>query len=316
MTPILFIVGGIILVNGLLSTMETAFFSVPLIRVKMWSETGWRGKILFDLKQKSEIPLVTLLTLSNITTVVGSMWVGSLVVRVYGSEWIGLASGVLTFVIVIFSEIIPKKLGDHFSHVIALNGAVVLWFVSFLFRPFAWLIDKVLSPFKSETELKITSEEEIAFLAELAGREGLIESDESDLIKKAFVLNDVTAGEIMTRLDDLSFLPGDSSLIDKQRLILNSRQSYFPVVGDNFRPIGIVRRSFLMTALLKGYRQLAARDLCHEPFLVGENERADHLLEILRSSSDGLALVVCGSGSLLGVVELETILEQLVGEIV
>lgn len=279
MLNIVLIILSIVFLNALISMTEAAFFSSPLVKIEFWSKKSWRARILRFLKKKSETAIVAIVSLSNIVTIGGSMFVGALVTARFGSEWLGVASGVITFIMMVFSEIIPKRIGERYYRFIALNSAIFLLILSFIFKPLAWFIMKITGPLTVRSkDTKLTSEEEISFLVDLAGKEGSIEPDEKALIKKAFILNDLKVKDLQDKVEISASLKENKSLSEVRNTITNLHYLYLPVVDKDTgkKPVGIINRLTAMTALLKGYNNLSVSDLLiSNPLLVKMDEKLD-----------------------------------------
>lgn len=302
----------VIFINGLLSLTEAAFFTIPLYRVRLLAEKKWRAKILLGLKTKSELPLVAIISLSNITTIVGSMFIGAMVTSRFGSEWLGVFSGIATFLIMVFSEIVPKKIGERFNQVISLNTAIFLKLVSFLFYPLAWLVHKMVSPFTAKTKLPLTSEEEIAFLAKIGGREGSIEEDESAMIEKVFALNDLPVTKLINSFSEIVKLDGRISLLDAKEKIMSATSTHLPIyTGQEDNITGMAYRPHLLSALLRGEGRRPTKEYGHLPITVSIDQKADKVLELMQKYKT-YAVLVYEHGQLRGVIELENLLRQLI----
>ncbi|HDP37038.1 MAG TPA: DUF21 domain-containing protein [Candidatus Atribacteria bacterium] len=319
MLNIILIILGIVFLNAIISMTEAAFFSASLVKIEFWSKKSWRARILRFLKKKSETAIVTIVSLSNIVTIGGSMFIGALVTARFGSEWLGVTSGVVIFIMMVFSEIIPKRIGERYYRFIALNSAIFLLFLSFIFKPLAWLVMKITGPLTIRSQdTKLTSEEEISFLVDLAGQEGSIEADEKALIKKAFILNDLKVRDLKEKIEDIVFIREDQSLFEIKDIITSSHHLYLPVVSkkQDKKPVGIINRLTAMTALLKGYNRLLVADLLiTNPLLVSMDEKLDDLLEKFKKNRTELAIVINENKEMVGVVELDRVLEIIIGQI-
>lgn len=307
----------ILVLDSLVSATEAAFFSMPQNRVRLLSEKSWNAKILLGLKEKSEVPIATLISLSNIITIVGSVIIGALVNKNFGSQWLGLISAMLTFLIMVFAEIIPKKLGERFSERVSLAAAPPLKIISFVFTPIIWFVDLIVRPFARRERIFTTSETEIAFLAKIGGKEGAIEESESQLIERVFKLNDVTARDLMTPRTSVQFIDGNQGLADAKEEIVHTRHSRLPVFdGTRDNIIGIAHQRDLLGAIARGEEKHLVREYAREAFLVPESRLADDLLRDFQQKKNHLGIVIDEHSGVIGVVGLEDVLEELVGEII
>ncbi|MEB3355841.1 MAG: DUF21 domain-containing protein, partial [Synechococcales bacterium] len=179
----------VILGSALCSGTEAALLSVPILRVRQLAQSEQRRAIaLLKVREQINRPIATIVILNNIFNIVGSILVGQVTAVVLGDAWLGLISGVLTFLIIVFAEILPKTVGERFAEPIALAVAQPLLGLTTLFAPLVWIIEKVTAPVTQGRQMPITDEAEIRFLAKLGRQEGIIEEDEAEMIQRVFHL--------------------------------------------------------------------------------------------------------------------------------
>jgi CBS domain containing-hemolysin-like protein len=316
MVNLVLIVILIIFLDSLISASEAAIYSVPLHRVKLLAEKNKVGKILLSLKESMERPIATLVALSNFVTVSGSIFVGVLAAKEMDDWRLGVFSAMLTFLIIIFGEIIPKRLGERFSTAVAMVAATPVQFISYLFWPITWVIKKITEPFL-EKDQRTTSEEEIAFLATLAEEEGAIETGERKLIQRIFRFNDITAADIMTPKHMVTFVDGNKTVGEMAEFIQKTNHSRLPVFeNEENNVIGIVHQRNLLLAITKGELGQPIKNYAWDAMIVPETRIIDDLLKDMRDKRAQLAVVVSEYGNIVGVVGIEDIIEELVGEII
>jgi CBS domain containing-hemolysin-like protein len=315
MSSLILVVLVILILDGIVSASEAAIFSVPLNRAKMHAEKSNSGKILLSLKESMERPIVTLISLSNLITIIGSMITGIMASNIFSEVGVGIFAAILTLFIMIFAEIIPKRLGERFPDAIALTMAWPIKVISTIFTPITWFIDKVTAPFDKKQK-PFTSEEEITFLAKMGTKEGSIEQYESELIQKVFKLKDITAGDMMTPKSFVFFLNGNKTLGELENEIRTSKHSRIPIYDRTPNQIlGIAYQKELLEALIQGKRDIQLKEFAQQPLVVPEDKLGDDLLRVFKESKQHLAIVIDDHGNVVGVVGLEDILEELVGEI-
>ncbi|MDP2598683.1 MAG: hemolysin family protein [Candidatus Liptonbacteria bacterium] len=306
----------IIIFDALVSAAEAAIYSVPVHRARFLAEQGRMGKSLLALKESMERPITTLTALSNLITIAGSIIVGLMADSRFNSGWVGFIAGILTFLVTIFGEIIPKRMGERYAEPVALFSAPVIQIISGVFSPVSWLTGYLTKPFLSERH-QTTSEEEIAFLANVAEKEGTIERGESQMIQRIFRFNDITATDIMTPRQFVDFIDGAKTVGELADFIKTAKHSRFPVYeGDKNNIIGIVHQRNLLKALAEGELVQPVKNYAWEAMVVPESRLADDLLRDMRDKRAQLAVVVSDYGDILGVAGIEDVLEELVGEII
>lgn len=309
---ILVIVAG----SAFFSGLEAALFAVPLSRAKVFEEQKKKGaRSLVKIKEGMSRPIVVIVIFNNIFNIVGSIFVGVFATKLLGSAWIGLISAILTFLIITFGEIIPKTIGEKYADKISLVTARPLLLMIRVFSPVIWLLEKITNRFGAPR--KIVSEEELRILSHLGHLEGEIEKDERDMIQRVFTLNDITASEIMTPRTVVVALEAEKTLGNLEHEIYNLHNSRLPVYTENLdNIIGVCNRVDLLIALGKDKKQATVSDFVQSAIFVSETTKADDLLPLFQRERYHLAIVQDDFGGTAGVVTLEDVLEQLVGEIV
>ncbi|MGK7931010.1 MAG: hemolysin family protein [Microcystaceae cyanobacterium] len=318
MLQILVVVLVVLLGSAMCSCSETALFSVPLVKVRQLAQSKRPAALaLYGIRQKMNRPIATIVIINNIFNIVGSIVIGSLAASVLGETWIGVFSAILTLLIILFAEIIPKTLGERYATKIALAIAIPLRFLTVIFTPLVWLIEKVTSPFTKGKKLPSTNETEIRFLATIGYKEGVIEGNEAEMIQRVFQLNDLTATDVMTPRVIVTHLSGSLNLEDCQEEIIKSQHSRIIISGESIdQVLGIALKSELLTALIERKQREKLSDLTRPVRFVPESIHADKLLKQFQESREHLMVVLDEYGGVAGVVTLEDVIEVLTGEIV
>ncbi len=318
MTQLITAVSIVLVSSAFFSGSEAALFSVPIVRVRQLAESGQAAALaLLKIRQNMSRPIATIVILNNIANIVGSIIVGSVATRTLGSESLGVVSGILTFLVIIFSEIIPKTLGERYAERIGLIVARPVLGLAFLFTPLVWVIERLTSPITRGARLPTTNEAEIRLLAHIGSQEGIIESDESEMIQRIFRLNDLSANDILTPRVNLTYLESDSTLEEVKQDILESQHSRIIVIGESIDDVrGIAYKNELLAAMVSGKYDQPVVALAHEAHFVPESIRADRLLELIQQTRKHLMVVLDEFGGTAGVVTLEDVLEVITGEIV
>lgn len=311
-------VAAVLLSSALCSGSEAALFSVSLIRVRGMVQQNKPGaKALLAIKQKMERPIGTIVILNNIANIVGSILVGGIATKALGSEWLGLFSAVLTFLVIIFSEIIPKSMGETHSDFIAPLIARPVLQISRLFMPLLWSIEQITKPLSSGRVGWTTNESEIKLMAKIGHTEGIIEQDESEMIHRVFQLNDKKASDLMTPRISMTYVAGTTPLQEAVTELLNSQHSRILVVGETIDDVlGVVLKTEIMKAYIQGQTERPIADFCREIARVPKSQAADVLLKHFQTTRQHIAVVLDEYGGVVGVITLEDVLEVLTGEIV
>jgi CBS domain containing-hemolysin-like protein len=297
--------------------VEAAILSVPLIKVRILTEGKRKGaKDLLELKKNIHSAIATIVIINNAVNIIGAIFVGRMVTGLFGSNWLGIASAVFTFAIIIISEVIPKTIGEHYRITISLASAKPLRVIMFVVKPVVSAIVLVAASFKRESTFPKVTEEEIKMMLKLGSKEGTVELDEEALCSRVFKLNDLKASQMMRTIDGVYGLPHDRRLLEVKDAIINSPYSRLIVYEkDPVRIIGSCQQRVLLRELSKYNYSATVKDFMTAPIFVTENERADSLLEKFQAYHQHLFIVRNERGKNIGIVTMEDVLEELFGEI-
>ena len=313
---LLFIIIFVIFFSGVFSGLEAALFAVQDNRVHVLLKNKVRGaKALSTIKQKIQRPIIAIVIGNNIANIVGSIVVGTIAASLFESAGIGIVSAILTLGIIIFGEIIPKTLGEHYNEPIALFAAPILLYVTKVLSPVIWSLERITMGLTKESIS--VSEEDVQVLSDMGHAEGTIEDDEREMIERVFTLNDLTAKDILTPRTVLSVIQKDENLSDLKEKIMEMEYSRIPVYGEDIDDIvGIVLRKDILENLISGNENGKISDIMRETIWVPETILLDSLLPLFQKERAHMAVVEDEFGGVVGVVTLEDVLEELVGEIV
>ena len=316
MTIFIFLILLVILGSAFFSGLEAALFAISQSKVELLKEQKVRGAgSLYKIKQKMSRPITVIVIFNNIFNIVGSIYVGVIASDVLGNSALGAVSAILTFLIIIFGEIIPKTIGENNAEKIALALAPFLLFMTKVMSPIVWAFEKITTNFV--TAKNIVSEEEIQMMSHLGSIEGSIEEDEREMIENVFGLNDLNAHDIMTPRTVMTAYSKDTKLNDIKLDLYKEAFSRIPVYGENIDDIvGVAHRIELVSALARDEHNRTVGEFMREVVFVDESIRADHLLPLFQKKRTHLAIVKNEFGGTSGLVTLEDVLEELVGEIV
>lgn len=318
MLSLVLIIIIVLLGSAFCSFVETVLLTVSEIKVKQWAQSKKTSALaLLKIKKKMNRPIATIVILNNIFNIVGSILIGSLATEVLGTNWLGVFSGLLTFLIIIFGEILPKTIGQRYADNFALFLAIPVQFLTLMLTPLVWLMEKITEPLTEGKAMPTTNEMEIKLLTNIGSHEGVIEADEAEMITRVFHLNDLSAADLMTPRIIITYLKGDAILKDCQDVIIKSEHSRILVVKDSIDDvIGIGFKNELLTAIIQGRQEEKVANLVGSANFVPETIKADHLLKHFQEIRQHLMVVIDEYGGVSGVVTLEDVLEVLTGDIV
>ncbi|NEP16798.1 MAG: HlyC/CorC family transporter [Leptolyngbya sp. SIO4C1] len=304
--------------SALCSGTEAALLSIPLLKARQIAHNRNPAAIaLLAIRERVNRPIATIVILNNIFNIVGSIVIGRIAASVFGDAMLGIFSAVLTFLIILFAEIVPKTLGERYAERIGLLVALPVRTLTLICTPIILMLERLTAPLVEGNQRPITNEAEIKLLAMLGYQEGLIEDDEAEMIQKVFRLNDMSAADIMTPRVAITFLYGEDILADVQKEVINSQHTRIIIIGEDLdHVLGVALKAELLAGLVQGNGQAQVQTFMRQARYVPETERADRLLKTFQTAREHLMIVVDEYGGVSGVVTLEDVLEVLTGEIV
>jgi putative hemolysin len=314
---------ALLLVSALLSGAEAAYFSLGRTRLKELAEQEGRtpGPLVPLLKQPHEL-LVTLLVGITVVNIGASALAATIAEQIFGSIGLALAIASMVFLLTVFGEVLPMTLAvEHPLRFAALVSRPVGW-LSVALKPiriglgtFTALTLRVLGSERAKGQPEI-SEEELRTLVDVGAREGVVERSEREMIHKVFELEDTLVREVMVPRPDMFCLdvatPPDR-LLPLLREQLHSRVPVFEDTVDQI--VGVLYTKDLLPHVGGLPPSFDLRPHLHPPYFVPESKRADALLREFQAKKLHLAIVVDEYGGTAGLVTLEDLLEELVGEI-
>ena len=309
----------LVLCYSFFSASETAFSSLNKIRLKALINTGnKRAEKTYELTEKFSKLLTTILIGNTIVNVVAASLATVLFTNIYGGNGVAISSIVMTLVIMIIGEILPKTLAKHSPEKFALSVTPYLSILMFLFTPLTFifnLLEKlILSYFEDNTDTY--SNDEIITMVEEANEEGEMEDHEAEIITNALEFNDLDVGEILTpRIDVIAIDVDEDSLEDIEKYYRDSGYSRLPVYQDSIdNIIGVLHEKDFYYHLLYE-KDLDIRNILQTTMYTSSQVKISSLLKQFQSSKTHLAVVVDEYGGTEGIITMEDILEELVGEI-
>ncbi|MFH1136054.1 MAG: hemolysin family protein [Pseudomonadota bacterium] len=304
-----------VVISFVCSLMEAVLLSLNHAHIALLIEQGRpSGKILERYKEKINLPLSAILTLNTVANTVGAAGVGAQAQEVFGSHMVAAASALLTLIILVFSEFIPKTLGavywKQLGPLVA-HGIRVLIILTyplvFLFQILGRLVAGKGRRFK-------VSREEIIMTADLGQAEGSLEERERKVIKNLLRLRSVYVYEIMTPRSVLFALPKTMTVGEVLVKTPNIQFSRIPVFGENLDDIvGLVFRFQINRAFSQGVAGKTLAELAHPIKVVPESKTAADVLDEFITSREHLFLVVDEYGGTSGIITLEDAIETLLG---
>ena len=307
--------------SAFFSSAETAMTTVNHIRIKSLAEQGDRRavKLLKILDNKPKM-LSAVLVGNNLVNISASSLTTTLVISLFGNTAVGIATGVLTLLVLIFGEITPKTLASVHAEPLALAYASIITLLMTILTPVIFLVNKLsfalMKLLGVEPNAKATpmTEHELRTLVEVGHEEGAIESEEHQMINNVFDFGDSKAMDIMVPRIDITYVQVDSSYNEVVDIFKTTRFTRLPVIEDSTdNIIGILNMKELL--IIDSKDEFSIRSIMKEPFFTFEHKSTSSLLDEMREKSINFAIVLDEYGATAGLITLEDILEEIVGDI-
>ena len=315
------IVIGLLALSAFFSSSETAMMAVNKIRVRNLADAGLSSaQTLMKVLDNQPKMLSAILIGNNIVNISASSLATILVTRAFGDMYVGVGTGILTLLVLIFGEITPKTSGTLYSETMALRFAKPIYMIMQVLTPVIFIVDKLsqgvlrllhVDPNKKQDAI---TEDELRTIVEVSHEEGVIESDEKKMIYNVFDFGDSVAKDIMVPRIDMTFIDVDatfSEVIEVFREVKYTRYPVYEETTDNV--IGIINIKDLL--LTENQKKFCIRDYLREPLYTYEFKKTAELMVELRKTQNNIAIVLDEYGATAGLITLEDMLEEIVGEI-
>ncbi len=311
----------LVLLSAFFSSAETALMTCNKVRMKaLFDEGNKRAGRVLDLTGNIQKVLSAILIGNNIVNLSASALMTVLVTDMFGSFAIGIGTGILTLVVLIFGEIVPKTIATAYAENMSLwySGVisallVVMTPFSFIINGFATVVLKILSV---DTENRTTmTENELKTYVDVSHEDGVIESGEKEIIYNVFDFSDAVAKDIMIPRIDMSCVSTETPYSEVLRIFKENMYTRIPVYegGDQDNIIGLINVKDLI--LLEDKENFKINDHLRKAYYTYEFKKTADLLVEMREKSQNVAFVLSEYGATVGMITLEDLLEEIVGEI-
>ena len=305
---------GAMAISFLCSLLESVLLTTPISYISMKEEEGDRNAILFaKLKDNPDRPLTAILSLNTIANTVGAAGVGQEATLLFGSEWFGLVSAIMTLLILIFSEIIPKTIGSyHWKRLTWLSR--IMKGLMLLMYPVVWLVEKVRTPIAGDEPDNSISREEVSAMANMGEEEGVLDNSENKVIQNIMKLDDIKAYDVMTPRVVAAIAPENMTLKQFYKQEELSHNSRIPVYADSPEFInGYILRYDVLENLAEDKFDTRLRSIKRKIAAFHEETTVSDIWESLLKTKDQIALIIDDYGCFQGIITLEDIIETILG---
>lgn len=306
--------------SAFFSSAETALMTSNKLRMRNLADNGdKRAAKVLKVTENTDKMLSAILIGNNIVNLTASSISTALTLKIFGSKLVGIATGILTFLILVFGEITPKNVASKNAEKMALSYIGVISFLVTLLTPVIFIVNTVakfvISIFnKNGDDNNAVTEEELRAMVEYSHEEGVIENEEKKMIVNVVDFGDTVAGDIMVPRVDMVMVDEKSSYEEILQVFREERYTRIPVyeeTPDNV--IGILNvKDFL---LIEDKENFVMKELLREPLYTYEHKKTSALMMDMRKTGANIVIVLDEYGITAGLITLEDMLEEIVGEI-
>ena len=311
----------LLLLSAFFSSAETAFTTVNRIKIRSLIESGSKRAMTVDriIENKGKM-LSAILIGNNIVNLSASTLTTSLVISLWGNYATGIATGILTILVLIFGEISPKTAATLYADTFALAYAPVIRGLMTVLTPVIYIIDKLagivlkLLGLDQKNMNQAITEEELRTFVDVSHEDGVIEQEEKEIINNLFDFGESKVKDIMIPRIDMSLIDVESEYLDVINIYKETKYSRFPVYEDNpDNVVGVLNIKDLITAPTGQAFNL--KSIMRKPYFVYEQKNTSELFREMQKSSISIAIVIDEYGTSVGMVTTEDLLEEIVGDI-
>lgn len=307
--------------SAFFSSAETALTTVNKIRIRNLAEAGDKSAVtLTKVLEDQGKMLSAILVGNNVVNLTASSMSTTLAMNIWSNKAVGIATGVLTLVILVFGEISPKTISTLYSEKISLKYAKIIYMFMIVMTPVIYAVNVLSSGFlrlvhvDPNRKQEAITEDELRTIVEVSHEEGVIESEEKKIINNVFDFGDSVAKDIMVPRIDMAMVEVGATydeLIDIFREEKYTRMPVYEETTDNV--IGIINMKDVL--LIDRNEEFHVRDLLREPLYTYEYKNTAELMVEMRQTSNNMIIVLDEYGATAGMITLEDLLEEIVGEI-
>ena len=309
-----------LILSAFFSSAETALFSISKVKALHLAKEGRRtDRLIHAMKEDSNKLLTTILIGNNFVNIGASSIATVISMGYFHSNAVGIATGIMTLLILVFGEIFPKSFAAHNNVLVARVVIFPLFWMSKLFMPLTFVLNFIPGIIGTLGGTPAVTEDELMTMVEVVEEEGEIKEEEMEFISNIFEFDDTSASEVMTPRTDMFVIDINENLDIKS--ILKSGFTRIPVIdGTIDKIVGILNIKDLFSQFhqLCGSGspvQVNVKEIMREPYFLPESKKLDSILHEFKRMKSHMSIVIDEHGGVSGIVTLEDILEEIVGEI-
>jgi CBS domain containing-hemolysin-like protein len=310
----------LIILSGVFSASETAFTSITIFQIEsLKKRKPRRGRLIEKLRNRSDIFLITILIGNNIVNIAASAIATELTLRAYGSAALGISTGIVTFLILIFGEVTPKRLAMSHNEFICLHTVDTVRLLSWIFRPVIYLIGAIslfLTRLTGPVPGQKITLDGVLHLVDLAEDSGVLEYDKTRMMKSILRSSQVKVQTVMTHRIKVFSLDADATVAEVIDPTQKAGFSRIPVYdGNPENMVGVVFSKDIVGTYYSGNSTATVRSLMMPPVFASQNMSVYKILSVLKKEKLNLVIVLDEYGGLAGIITYEDVIEEILGEI-
>lgn len=319
----LIILAVLILLSALFSSAETSLTTSNKLKIQSLADQGSkRARILLKISEDSGKMLSAILIGNNLVNNAATALTTSLIIQLFGNSGVGIATGVITLLILIFGEISPKTLATIHSEKMALLYAPLIHFLMKIFTPVIFIVNKLsmgvlfLLRVNPDQKVNTMTEHELRTIVDVSHEDGVIESEEKEMIYNVFDMGDAKAKDIMVPRVHVTFADINSTYDELIEIFREDKFTRLPIYEETTdNVVGTINMKDLLLYNYNDKKEFHVRDILREAYFTYEYKSISELLVEMRQASINIAIVLDEYGETAGLITLEDLLEEIVGEI-
>ena len=319
----LIILAVLILLSALFSSAETSLTTSNKLKIQSLADQGSkRARILLKISEDSGKMLSAILIGNNLVNNAATALTTSLIIQLFGNSAVGIATGVITLLILIFGEISPKTLATIHSEKMALLYAPLIHFLMKIFTPVIFIVNKLsmgvlfLLRVNPDQKVNTMTEPELRTIVDVSHEDGVIESEEKEMIYNVFDMGDAKAKDIMVPRVHVTFADINSTYDELIEIFREDKFTRLPIYEETTdNVVGTINMKDLLLYNYNDKKEFHVRDILREAYFTYEYKSISELLVEMRQASINIAIVLDEYGETAGLITLEDLLEEIVGEI-
>ncbi|MBR1444990.1 MAG: HlyC/CorC family transporter [Firmicutes bacterium] len=307
--------------SSFFSMAETALTSLSNIRLRNMVDENVKNALLIQkVKENSSKLLSAILIGNNLVNIGASALATSIAIEIWGNDGVGIATGILTMVVLVFGEITPKTYATNNAEKISIIVIKPIYFCMIVFTPVITILN-VITGFllkllgeNRESKKPLVTESELRTMVDVSHEEGVLEREEKEIITNVVDFGNVDAKQIMVPRTDLTAISIDAQYVDVKKIIKNEEFMRYPVYKNNLDNIvGIADAKNIM--FYDSENEFKVEDIMEEPFYTYESKPASELFREMKDANVSLAVILDEYGGTSGIVTMEDIISEIVGDI-